>query len=60
MKKFFHNLKLQAQANPVIAIVLAVTLLSTAVKLLQVSTERSNARTWKKEVERRSLKVDYK
>jgi len=60
MKKFFHNLKLQVQANPVIAIVVVVSLLSATVKLLQVSNERSNAKTWKKEVERRQLKIDYK
>jgi len=55
MNKHYENLKRQAEANPLGALAVATTAIMAATKLMQANTERGNAKTWKKEVERRSM-----
>jgi hypothetical protein len=53
MNEFLNNLKTQAEQNPMVAIVAGAGLLSAAGKFLNAASNRNNARTWKKEVDRR-------
>jgi hypothetical protein len=56
MKKFANNLKIQAENNPLVAILIAATAVTAAAKLIEASTERERSKTWAKEVNRRSMK----
>lgn len=57
MSKFTFDttkLKEQVEDNPLLAAGAAAALLTGISKLLDANTKRQNARTWKKEVNRRS------
>lgn len=54
MQKFIDNLKRQAEANPVVALGAGAVFIQAMSKLLNANTSRANAKTWKKEVDRRS------
>jgi hypothetical protein len=49
MDKFIHNLKEQAEENPILALGVAAALLGAASKLI-------NSAAWKQEVARRAMK----
>ena len=55
MKKFIDNLKRQAEENPLVAISIGIMAATAATKLIQVSTEHQNSKTWAKEVDRRHM-----
>jgi hypothetical protein len=55
MNKFFTNLKKQAEENPLVAIGVATVAVTAVTKLMQANTERTNSRTWEKEVDRRRM-----
>jgi hypothetical protein len=55
MKKFWNNLKTQAEENPLAAIGVATVALTVTAKLINVNTEHRNSVTWKKEVDRRRM-----
>jgi hypothetical protein len=62
MAKFSLNfdtskLKAQVEDNPLVAAGLGAALLSGAAKLMQANTNRSNAKTWRREVKRREKKT---
>jgi hypothetical protein len=57
--RFVQRLKVQAEENPLLAVFIGATALSVVAKVIQANTERSNARTWAKEVERRDRKSRY-
>ncbi len=48
------NLQRQIQENPLMAAGVGAALLSGATKLLNATTARKNAKTWRKEVDRRT------
>lgn len=54
MQKFIDNLKTQAEANPIVALGVGAAVVQAATKLLNANTSRSNAKTWKREVNRRT------
>ncbi len=56
MKKFIDNLKRQAEENPIAALAVAAAVITASTKLMQAVTERENSKTWKQEVQRRSMK----
>lgn len=57
MQKFWNNLKYQAEQNPIAALAVGAAVLTAATKLMQANTERENARSWAKEVDRRRMKT---
>lgn len=50
------NLKRQIEAQPLAAMGIGAALLTAASKLLNASTAHRNAKTWKREVDRRAAK----
>jgi hypothetical protein len=56
MNHFLENLKKQASDNPMLAMGVGAAFLQAASKLLQANTARSNAKTYKKEIDRRVKK----
>lgn len=54
MQKFLDNLKAQAEANPVVALGAGAVFIQAVSKLLSTNTQRKNAKTWEKEVDRRA------
>lgn len=50
------TLKNQVEQNPLVAAGIATAALTGIVKLMNANTNRKNANTWKKEVDRRSKK----
>jgi hypothetical protein len=54
MKFNTHPLKTQIEQQPLLAAGVAATLLQGAASLLRANTQRKNAKTWKKEVDRRT------
>jgi nanoRNase/pAp phosphatase (c-di-AMP/oligoRNAs hydrolase) len=52
-KRFFQNLKRQAEENPLMAIAITAGLLTATSKLMDANTARMSARTHLLEVERR-------
>jgi hypothetical protein len=56
MKFDTTNLKRQAEEQPLIALGLATAALSAVTKVAKTAIEAKNARTWSKEVKRRSKK----
>lgn len=54
MQKFINNLKRQAEDNPVVALGAGAVFIQAVSKLLSTNTQRKNAKTWAKEVNRRS------
>lgn len=55
MKKYLEELKFQAQHNPLATAVVGAGLIVAISKLLNANTERQNAKTWAREVERRRM-----
>jgi len=55
MKKYLEELKFQAQQNPLPTAAVAAGLIIAISKLMSANTERQNAKTWAKEVERRRM-----
>lgn len=56
MKKFVENLKKQAEENPQWAIGLGLGAIATMSTLMKHTTEAANARTYRKEINRRVKK----
>ena len=56
MKKYIDNLKRQAEDNPLLALGVGAALLTAVTKLINANTERNNAKTWEREVDRRRMK----
>jgi hypothetical protein len=52
-KRFYNNLKRQAQENPLLALAVATALLTATAKVLDANTQRKNSKAWNKEVDRR-------
>lgn len=57
MKKYYENLKRQAEENPIAALVVAAAVLTAASKLMDANTARVAARTHALEVNRRIMKA---
>lgn len=55
MNKAFDKIKQTWDENPLAVIFVATLAATAAAKLLDASTARSNARTWAKEVDRRTM-----
>ena len=55
-KRFYNNLKRQAQENPLAAVAIAAMLITATSKLMDANTQRSYAKTHAKEVDRRIAK----
>ena len=55
MNKFWNNLKVQAEANPVWTLAIGAAVLTAASKLLDANTQRSYAKTHAREVDRRIM-----
>jgi hypothetical protein len=53
MNRFLENLKAQAEANPLVAVGIAATLLHGAAKLMEANTQRTYAKAHVKEIDRR-------
>ena len=60
MKKFVNNLKVQAEQNPVAAVIVASIALKAVTGMMNASTERVRAQTHAKEIDRRIQKSYYK
>lgn len=56
MYPFLDNLKRQATANPMIALAAGATVLTAVTQFLGAAVNARNARSWAKEVARRSVK----
>lgn len=56
MKKYLNNLKLQAEENPLVAAGVGIAAITAVRMLMQANTERNNSKTWKQEVQRRSMR----
>lgn len=56
MSRFVDNLKNQAEDNPMLAVGIGAAAVTAVTKLLNANTGRRNAKTWKKEVNRREKK----
>lgn len=52
--RFYQNLKLQVEDHPMETIVVAGATALAIAKVMQANTERKNAKTWEKEVDRRT------
>lgn len=57
--KAFENIKRKFEENPVEVIGVGALVATAAAKVLHALTERKNARTWAKEVNRREYKTRY-
>jgi hypothetical protein len=55
MKKFWNNLKTQAEEKPLAAIAVATVAVTVTAKLINANTEHMNSKTWAKEVDRRRM-----
>lgn len=55
MNKFLTNLRRQAEENPVIAIGVGAAAVTAVTKLVHVTAESRNSKTWAKEVDRRRM-----
>ncbi len=55
MKQYWENLKYQAQQQPFVAAGIAAIAVTAVAKLMQANTERVNAKTWTREVDRRRM-----
>lgn len=55
MKRYIDNLKRQAEENPVLTLAVGAAVITAIAKLIQVSTEHQNSKTWAKEVDRRRM-----
>jgi hypothetical protein len=55
MQKAWTKIKQAWEDNPLGVIIVATAAAAAAAKLLDASTSRANARTWAKEVDRRSM-----
>lgn len=53
-KRFYNRLKIQAQENPLAAIVIATLFITATSKLIDANTSRKNSKAWAKEVDRRA------
>jgi hypothetical protein len=60
MDKFWKNLKIQAEENPMLALAAGATVLTVVTKLLGAGIDMRNSHAWAKEVQRRSLKDSTK
>jgi hypothetical protein len=56
MHPYLENLKRQAEEQPLVALAVGTAALAAVTRLMQANTERTNSRTWSKEVERRRTK----
>ena len=56
MEEYLNNLKTWAKQNPGQALAAGLFALVASSKLMQANTERQNAKAWKQEVQRRSMK----
>lgn len=57
MDKAMNRIKQAWDENPMGVIIVASLAATAAAKLLDASTSRANARTWSKEVDRRTRKI---
>lgn len=57
MNRAFDKIKQAWDENPIGTIIVAAFAATAAAKLLDASTARANARTWSREVDRRSRKT---
>jgi hypothetical protein len=57
MKKAFDPIKKAWEENPVQVTIVGALVASVAVKVLTAMTEANNSRTWRKEVDRRSMMI---
>lgn len=57
MHPFLERLKRQAEENPLAALAVAAAAMTAATRLMQANTERNNAKTWSREVDRRQYKI---
>lgn len=55
MKRYYENLKRQAEENPLAALAIGAATVTAVTKLMQANTERKNSTTWAKEVDRRRM-----
>lgn len=55
MQKAIDKIKKAWEENPLGVIIVATAAAAAASKLIDASTSRANARTWAKEVDRRSM-----
>ena len=53
--KFVTNLRRQIEENPLESIVVLTAATAVVIKLMNANTDRNNAKSWKKEVERRTM-----
>lgn len=56
LKKFADNLSKQVQENPIGALMVGSAAAAVVTKLMNANTARKNAKSWKKEVDRRTKK----
>lgn len=56
MNEFLKNLQRQATENPMVAVGIGAAFLQSASKFLAANTARDNAKTYKKEIDRRVKK----
>lgn len=57
MRSYIDRLKVQAEENPLFALAIAAGVATAAAKLMQANTDRKNAQSWAREVERRRNKL---
>lgn len=55
MKKYTDRLKATFEQYPLETIAISAAALTAAAKIMQANTERKNAKTWAKEVDRRRM-----
>lgn len=55
IQPFLTKLKQQTEENPLLALTVVTGLTIALTRLMQANTERRNANTWAKEVERRRM-----
>ena len=60
MNEFLDNLRRQAEDQPMVAMGIGAAAITAIAKLLNAQTEHRNAKTWKKEVDRRTMKTQSK
>lgn len=53
VKRFYNNLKRQAQENPMAALAIGAFVITATAKLIDANTQRQNSKAWNKEVDRR-------
>lgn len=57
MNKAWNNFKTQFEENPVAVAVVAASVATVLVKIVEAGVSANNSRTWKKEVNRRNRKT---